>query len=151
MLTSRTEPGVLDHVSRCFLIELGVPREGVDASRARLVAVLITVVRSNPEVVQIDLSSVKVISFVAKLFATVPSFNFESVVEDAPPVPKTRSEEESETALFPDVELESNWASAFWPGFPLPLLEAIAEIRVLVRRSAVPVSVSEGFQPLAYA
>ena len=128
-----------------------MPREGVDTSRARLVAVAITVVRSNPEVVQIDLSSVKVISFVAKLFATVPSFKFESVVEDAPPVPKTRSEEESETALFPEVELESNWASAFWPGFPLPLEEAIAEIRVAVRRSAVPVPGSEGFQPITEA
>jgi len=133
------------------LAELGVPREGVDASRARLVAVLITVVRSNPEVVQMCLSSVKVMSFVAKLFATVPSFNFESEVEDAPPVPKTRSEEESETALFPEVDEESNWASAFCPGFPLPPLEAIAEIRVAVRRSAVPVPPSEGFQPLAKA
>ena len=128
-----------------------MPFEGVDASRARLVAVAIIVVRSNPEVVQMVWSSVKVISFVAKLFVTVPSFNFESVVEDAPPVPKTRSEEESETALFPEVDEESNWASAFWPGFPLPLLEAIAEIRVLVRRSAVPVPVSEGFQPLSDA
>ena len=86
---------------------------GVDVSRARLVAEAITVVRSNPLALQMAVSSVKVISFVAKLLATVPSFKIGSLVEDAPPIPKSRFEEESETALFPELELESNWASAF--------------------------------------
>jgi hypothetical protein len=80
-----------------FLAEFGVPRRGVDAERARDEAVDITLSRFRLLASQILVSSVSVMSFMAKLFAAVPSVICTALVADLSP-PRSFDEEESLTA-----------------------------------------------------